>query len=179
MFEVIKKFFRKRKIRKHASKVETTFLPLEQISTASFVIDVQETLFDLLKEDILTWCRKKGIKANIYFFDFRKLNKGEQLMTSIDKTFLRKELNWIGCPTHEKVMPMLQEECDLFVSMVDNGEFPIDFISRCIPARFKVGRFDYPGNEFNMIFSGNGNEDLKFDSRQIFAGLTDFLEKIR
>lgn len=179
MFEFIKNFFRNRKIRKYASTVETKFLPLEQISTASFVIDVQETLFDLLKDDILAWCRKKGIKANIYFFDFRKLSQGEQLMTTIDKTFLRKELSWIGAPAHDKVMPMFQEECDLFVSMVDNGDFPIDYISRCIPAKFKIGRFDYPGNVFNMIFSGNGNENLRFDSRQIFTGLTDFLEKIR
>ena len=98
MIEFVKNFFRRRKIRKFASQIETSFLPIEAIATINAVIDVQETGFDQLKEDLLSWGRRKGIKVNVYFFDFRKLKKGEQLMTSIDKTFLRKELSWIGTP---------------------------------------------------------------------------------
>ena len=179
MFEFMKNFLRRRKIRKFASQIETSFLPIEAIATINAVIDVQETGFDQLKEDLLSWGRRKGIKVNIYFFDFRKLKKGEQLLTSIDKTFLRKELSWIGTPSLGKAAPMLMEESDLFISLIDNGDFPIDFISKCAKARFKIGRYAYDGDAFDMIFHGGVREELRGDVCMIFKELTEFLEKIR
>ena len=179
MFEFVKNFFRRRKIRKFASQIETSFLPIEAIATINAVIDVQETGFDQLKEDLLSWGRRKGIKVNVYFFDFRKLKKGEQLLTSIDKTFLRKELSWIGTPSLGKAAPILMEESDLFISLIDNGDFPIDFISKCAKARFKIGRYAYDGDAFDMIFHGGAREELRGDVCRIFEELTEFLEKIR
>lgn len=179
MFEFVKNFFRRRKIRKFGSQIETSFLPVSKIATVNAVIDVQETGFDQLKEDLLSWGRSKGIKVNVYFFDFRKLKKGEQLMTSIDKTFLRKELSWIGTPSLGKAAPILMEESDLFISLIDNGDFPIDFISKCAKARFKIGRYAYDGDAFDMIFHGGAREELRGDVCRIFEELTEFLEKIR
>ena len=179
MFEFVKNFFRRRKIRKFASPIETSFLPVDKISVVNTVIDVQETGFDQLKEAMLSWGRKKGIKVNIYFFDFRKLKKGEQLLTSIDKTFLRKELSWIGTPSLGKAAPMFMEESDLFISLIDNGDFPIDFISKCVKARFKIGRYAYDGDIYDMIFHGGAREELRGDVCRIFDELIDFLEKIR
>ena len=179
MFEFVKNFFRRRKIRKFASPIETSFLPVDKISVVNTVIDVQETGFDQLKEAMLSWGRKKGIKVNIYFFDFRKLKKGEQLLTSIDKTFLRKELSWIGTPSLGKAAPMFMEESDLFISLIDNGDFPIDFISTCVKARFKIGRYAYDGDVYDMIFHGGAREELRGDVCRIFDELIDFLEKIR
>lgn len=179
MFEFVKNFFRRRKIRKFASPIETSFLPVDKISVVNTVIDVQETGFDQLKEAMLSWGRKKGIKVNIYFFDFRKLKKGEQLLTSIDKTFLRKELSWIGTPSLGKAAPMFLEESDLFISLIDNGDFPIDFISKCVKARFKIGRYAYDGDIYDMIFHGGAREELRGDVCRIFDELIDFLEKIR
>ena len=179
MFEFVKNFFRRRKIRKFASQIETSFLPIEAIATINAVIDVQETGFDQLKEDLLSWGRRKCIKVNVYFFDFRKLKKGEQLLTSIDKTFLRKELSWIGTPSLGKAAPILMEESDLFISLIDNGDFPIDFISKCAKARFKIGRYAYDGDAFDMIFHGGAREELRGDVCRIFEELTEFLEKIR
>ena len=175
----MKNFFRRRKIRKFGSQIETSFLPVSKIATVNAVIDVQETGFDQLKEDLLSWGRRKGIKVNVYFFDFRKLKKGEQLMTSIDKTFLRKELSWIGTPSLGKAAPILMEESDLFISLIDNGDFPIDFISKCAKARFKIGRYAYDGDAFDMIFHGGAREELRGDVCRIFEELTEFLEKIR
>ena len=178
MFEFVKNFFRRRKIQKFRSQVETSFLPIGKIATVNAVIDVQETGFDQLKEDILAWGRRKGIKVNVYFFDFRKLKKGEQLMTSIDKTFLRKELSWIGTPSLGKAAPILMEESDLFISLIDNGDFPIDFISKCAKARFKIGRYAYDGDAFDMIFHGGAREELRGDVCRVFGELTEFLEKV-
>lgn len=179
MFDTILDIFRRRRLKKFASDIPTSLLNLSEIKTANVVIDVEEAGFDLLKEDILTWGRNNGIKVNIYFFDFRKLGTNELLLTSIQTTVIKRELNWFGMPPLEKVAPLIYEKSDLFISLICNGRFAIDFISKCSRARFKIGRFAYKGHPFNMIMSGNSGADLRSDAREIFASATEFLTKIQ
>ena len=53
MFESIKNFFRRRAVRRYSRAIPTGILPLSEISSANIVIDVEETEWDTLKEDIL------------------------------------------------------------------------------------------------------------------------------
>ena len=179
MFDQILKIFRKRKLKKFASDVPTSLLKISDIKTANVVIDVEEAGFDLLKEDILTWGRNNGIKVNIYFFDFRKLGTNELLLTSIQTTVIKRELNWFGMPPIEKVAPLIYENSDLFISLICNDRFPIRFVSNCSRARFKIGRYEYEGHPFNLIMSGSTGADLRSDARQIFASATELLKKIQ
>ena len=179
MLATIKNFFRKRRLSKVASKTPTGFLPLSKISSANFVIDVEEPGFDLLKEDILAWGRSSGIKINIYFFDFRKVGKEELLLTSIQTTILKKELDWLGYPKEDKTAALTEEATDLFVSLIDNSVPAIDLISKCANARFKIGRRSYEGHAFDMIISGTPNEDLRSDSRLILKEMIEYLSKIQ
>ena len=179
MFDQILKIFRKRKLKKFASDVQTSLLKMSDIKTANVVIDVEEAGFDLLKEDILTWGRNNGIKVNIYFFDFRKLGTNELLLTSIQTTVIKRELNWFGMPPIEKVAPLIYENSDLFISLICNDRFPIRFVSNCSRARFKIGRYEYEGHPFNLIMSGSTGADLRSDARQIFASATELLKKIQ
>ena len=179
MFDQILKIFRKRKLKKFASDVPTSLLKVSDIKTANVVIDVEEAGFDLLKEDILTWGRNNGIKVNIYFFDFRKLGANELLLTSIQTTVIKRELNWFGMPPIEKVAPLIYENSDLFISLICNDRFPIRFVSNCSRARFKIGRYEYEGHPFNLIMSGSTGADLRSDARQIFASATELLKKIQ
>lgn len=178
MFDVILRFFRDRKIQKFLSDVPTGIRSLRNISSVNVIIDVEEPGFELLKEDILAWGRQKGLKINIYFFDFRKLGKEELLLTSITTTILRKELDWIGTPEFSKVGTLLYEHSDLFISLIDNGDFPIEFLSKCSKAKFKIGRYGFDGHVYDMVFTGNPTEDLRSDARRIFAAMTGFIEKI-
>lgn len=179
MFEPVKNFFRKRKIRKYSKAVSGEILPVSEISTANIVIDVEEAEWDSLKEDILSWGRSNGIKVNIYFFDFRKIGKNELLLTSIQTTVIKRELNWFGMPPIEKVAPLIYENSDLFISLICNDRFPIRFVSNCSRARFKIGRYEYEGHPFNLIMSGSTGADLRSDARQIFASATELLKKIQ
>ena len=179
MFDKIKNIFRKRKIAKMASDVPTGLLPMSKISTVNVVVDVEEPGFDLLKEDILAWGRNNGLKVSIFFFDFRKLGKDELLLTSIQTTILKKELDWLGAPAFDKISYLVDESSDLFISMIDNDSFAIDYVTRCTKARFKIGRHMYEGHPFDMIISGGGQtEDLRSDSRQVFATISEYLTKI-
>ena len=179
MFDSILKIFRKKRLAKYASDVTTGLLPLSAISTVNVVIDVEEPDFDKLKDDILAWGKQVGLKVNIYFFDFRKITKDELLLTSIQTTIIKKELDWLGMPEFGKIGNLLYEPSDLFISMVDNGDFPIEFLSKCTKARFKIGRCSFAEHSYDMIISGNPTEDLISDSRKIFAAIKDFLTKIK
>ena len=152
---------------------------MSEIQTVNVVIDVEETGFDLLKEDILSWGKTAGKKVNIYFFDFRKLGQDEILMTTIDKTLLRKGLDWLGTPNVPKLSNLFEEKSDLLVSMVDNGDFPIEFLSKCARARFKVGRYEFDGHAYDLVVSGNTGDKCNSDSRKIFAEMVEFLSKIK
>ena len=179
MFDNILEFFRTRKIRRHSSDIPTGLMPMEKISAVNVVIDVEEPGFDILKDDILSWSRQQGLKTNIYFFDFRKLGKDELLLTSIQTTIIKKELDWIGTPDFSKIGTLMNEPSDRFISVVDNGDFPIRFLSSSAKAKFKVGRCGFPGHSYDMVMTGSPAEDLRSDSRQIFAAITEFLKKIR
>lgn len=179
MLNDIKNYFRKRRLEKLASKIPTGFLPLSKISSANFVIDVEEPGFDLLKEDILAWGRTASIKVNIYFLDFRKIGKEELLLTSIQTTILKKDLDWLGHPSHDKMAGLTEDQADMFVSLVDNDTPTIDFISKCAKARFKIGRRSYAGHAFDMIIAGSQTEDLRSDSRLIFKTMLEFITKIQ
>ena len=179
MFENILKIFQRKRLAKFASNVPTGLLPLSDISSVNVVIDVEEPGFDKLKDDVLAWSKQVGLKVNIYFFDFRKISKDELLLTSIQTTIIKKELDWIGMPEFSKIGNLLYEQSDLFISMVDNGDFPIEFLSKCAKARFKIGRCGFPGHSYDMVISGNPTEDLRSDARHTFAAIKEFLTKIR
>ena len=179
IIDTILNIFRRKRLEKFVSNVPTGLIPLSAISSVNVVIDVEEPGFDKLKDDILNWGKQVGLKVNIYFFDFRKITKDELLLTSIQTTIIKKELDWIGMPELSKIGNLLYEPSDLFISMVDNGDFPIEFISKCTKARFKIGRYPFEGHAYDMIISGNPTEDLISDSRKIFAATKEFLTKIR
>ena len=179
IIDTILNIFRRKRLEKFVSNVPTGLIPLSAISSVNVVIDVEEPGFDKLKDDILSWGKQVGLKVNIYFFDFRKITKDELLLTSIQTTIIKKELDWIGMPELSKIGNLLYEPSDIFISMVDNGDFPIEFISKCTKARFKIGRYPFEGHAYDMIISGNPTEDLISDSRKIFAATKEFLTKIR
>lgn len=178
MLNTIKNIFRKRKLNKFKSTVPTGLLPLKEISTVNVVVDVQEPGFDALRAKINDWGRAAGVKLNIYYLDLRKIGKEELLITSIQTTIIKKELDWMGTPDISKVMGLLGEKSDLFISMVDNNDFPIEFISKCARARFKIGRRIFPERVFDMVISGGQTADLRSDSCEVFDAMIEFLNKI-
>lgn len=178
MLTSIKNFFRNRAIKKYSGAIPTGLIPMADISSVNVIIDVEEVGYDILKENILSWGRSLGLKVNIYFFDFRKLAKDELLLTSITNTITKRDLNWLGIPVYEKVAILFEEQSDLLISLIDNGDSPVDYIAQCTRARFKIGRKAYPGHVFDLIISGKQTEGLRSGGSQVFTAITEFLCKI-
>ena len=90
MLEAIKQIFRARALKKNASKVETSLLKLSDIHSAAVFIDVEDTSWEEAKNMLVRYFRDRGIRAELFFFDFRKLDEGERLITSITNTILKR-----------------------------------------------------------------------------------------
>ena len=176
MLEFLKNMLRKRYLKKHASHIPTRITPLERIHSAVAFIDVEDTSFDQCKEDILSFYRENGIKGDIFFFDFRKIGSEERLITSIKTTVLRRDLNWCGKPSQEKIDLMLGSDPDLFISLIDGTDFPIAFMAACSQARFKIGRRQLPGGTFDLVIQDPA--DKRFSEAEVFANIRKFLLKI-
>ncbi len=174
---MLKEFFQRRSLRKDASKEPTGLLPLGKVRSAVAFIDVEDPSFDACKNAIHAFFRDHGIKADIFFIDFRKLTKDERLITSISTTVLRKDLSWFGKPSREKTNLMLSGEPDLFVSLLPVNSFPLEYMARCSRARFKVGRQQLPGPVFDLVALDPQGQRLS--QADAFPAIATLLEKIR
>ena len=176
MFDPIKNAFRRRAIKRYASPIPTGMIPLSQIRTAVTFIDVEDTSFDDCKEAILSFYKENNIKGDIFFFDFRKITSDELLITSIQTTILRRDLNWIGRPNKEKIDLMMASNPDLFISMIKGKCFPLEFMAACSNARFKIGRSQIEGNIFDLIISDPKDKDMS--QNEVFLEVRKYLSKI-
>ena len=174
---MIKAFLRRWSLRKSASTEPTGLLPLQDVHSAVAFISVEGQDFEACKNDILAFCRTHNIKGSVFFFDFRKIEKGERLITSITTTVLRKDLNWYDRPSPEKTRAMLEGEPDLFISLLPANSYPLEYMARCSKARFKVGRQQLPGNVFDLVVLDPA--DKKLSQREAFGEIVKLLETIK
>ena len=174
---MIKEFLRRRSLRKDASVEPTALLPLQAVTSAGAFIDVRDPGFDSCKNAIMAFYREKGIKGEIFFFDFRKIDKGERLITSINTTVLLKDLNWYGRPSREKARIMLEGNPDLLLSLLPAADYPLEYMVRCSTARFKVGRGQLPGNVFDLVALDPPGQALS--QADAFREIVKLLEKIQ
>jgi hypothetical protein len=177
MFGFVKNFFRRKCLRRYCSDITTGIRPLKDLHSAVAFIDVEDISFDICKESILAFFREKGIKGDIFFFDFRKISNEERLITSIKTTVLKKDLNWFGKPVREKIALMSDKSPDLFISLINSSDFPICFMASCSHAKFKIGRRQLPGNVFDMVISDPGNRVLS--QAESFEAMKSYLDKIK
>ncbi len=176
MIESIKKIFRKWALKKHSSTVPTQITPLSDIRTAAAFIDVEDSSFDDCKESILAFYRDNNIKGEIFFLDFRKIDSEERLITSITNTILRKDLNWYGKPSAEKLGLLDNLNPDLFISLAKSTDFPIEFMAKHCRASFKIGREQLPGDVYNLVVSDSQTKSSS--EAEIFEEIKKYIKLI-
>lgn len=167
----------RRSLKRNASRVETGIIPLSQIRHAVALIDVEDTSFDLCKNRILLFFREHNIHCEIFFLDFRKLGDGERLITSINGTILRKDLNWFGRPSDEKMRLLQELNPDLLVAAIPEKNFAFEYIVRVSNARFKIGRQQLSGNVFDIVVQEK--DDTRLNEADAFQKISELLLKIR
>lgn len=173
MMGFIKGYFQEKALRRDAWMEDTGLLPLKEIHTATILMDADIWAFNDCMETISNWLRSHSIRGDFHFFDFRKLEKGELLLTSIQTTILRSNLNWFDCPDRSSIL-LTEQPSDLFISLVKNGDFPNKYMSCCAKARFKVGVVPYPGNPYDLVVSASDDSPTAV----LFEKITEVLARL-
>lgn len=163
MFEFLKNSFRRRSLRRHACNEPTGILPLGEVRTVAVILDAADPSF----ED----CRQ-ALRA---FFSEHKM-KGDLFITGTDDNNRKKECNWFGQPSREIISRLRDMRADLCISLLRDASFPVEFMVKCTPARFKIGRVQLPGSPFDLVVSDPAGQALsQLDS---FHSIRQMLEKI-
>ncbi len=177
MLDFIKTYFRKRSLRKHSSTIATEILPLGKIHSYVAIIDVEEASFDTCKTAIMNFFRGHDIKGCVFFQDFRKIGSEDRLITSIKTTITRKDLDWLGRPSRYKLNVLEEQHPDLFISLVKNPDFAIEYMARVSKARFKIGRSQMGDNLFDFVISDPSGKDVS--QLDCFTAIKGYLTKIQ
>lgn len=190
---LIGNILRKRRLRKYASRVQTGFVPLSDIRTATFIIDAEDHSREKCLDEINSFCSAHKIKARLFHSDFRKFNRNVQPVTDAATTFTRKDIGIFGMPKMKRMRPVIAEDTDLFVSLSPDCRFTMEFLTKAMKARFKIGRCIFPGEPFDLIIrpdgesrqtetemqgkeSGQGQNEKQLE---VFREISGLLEKIR
>ncbi len=177
MFNFVKNIFRKRSLRRHASTVPTEILPLSKIKTYVAIIDVEDSSFDACKSTIMNYFRGMDINGAVFFQDFRKIGSEDRLITSIQTTITKKDLDWLGRPNKYKMGVLEERAPDVFISLIKEPDFAIEYMARTSKARFKIGRKQLGGDLFDLVVSDPAGKDLsQLDS---FNAMKNYLGKIQ
>ena len=177
MLEFVKKIFRRRRLKKHASTVPTEILPLSQIKSYVAIIDVEDTSYDTCKTSILNYFRNLDIRGAVFFQDFRKIGSEDRLITSIQTTITKKDLDWLGRPSKYKLGVLEEQNPDLFISLIKEPDFAIEYMTKTSKARFKIGRKQMDGNLFDLVISDPAGKDIS--QLESFNAIKSYLGKIR
>jgi protein-tyrosine phosphatase len=71
---------------------------------------------------------------------------------------------------------MLNGEPDLFISLLPNAIYPLEYMARCSRARFKAGRQQLPGNVFDLVVMDPADKTLS--QLEAFREIVKMLETV-
>ncbi len=184
--------FRKRRLKKDASGVQTGFLPLSEIRSAVVVVDGAAAMVGKCAEQVEKFCETNKIALRFMYIDLRKYNSKIQPPTDLVKTLVRRDLNWYGRPNPLRTAQILSSPVDLYICLYAGDEYCVRYISSSVQARFKVGLRGYGGDPFNMVVSppedltseGTGSSDSHLDSASVdvealFLKISELLVSVR
>ena len=174
MFDFVKNIFRRSALKRHASTVPTEILPLTKIKSYVAIIDVEDPSFDTCKSTIMNYFRGMDINGAVFFQDFRKIGSEDRLITSIQTTITKKDLDWLGRPNKYKMGVLEERAPDVFISLIKEPDFAIEYMARASKARFKIGRKQLGGDLFDLVVSDPAGKELSqldsFNAMKVYLG---------
>ena len=175
--ETFQNFFRKQSLKRHSSNVQTEILPISKIKSYAAIIDVEDTSYDSCKTAIINFFRHYEINGIIFFQDFREISSGERLITSIQTTITKKDLNWYGRPSDYKLKVLAERDPDILICLIADPSYPMEYLIRTSKARFKIGRKQLGGNVFDVVLQDP--EGKHISQLESFNAVKNLLLKIK
>lgn len=168
-------FFRRRRLKKEARKEATAFLPLSAIKAMAVVLDCADNELDGCLEAIRKFCKVNQIELTVLYVDFEEKGNTER-----ENTIYRRDLNLFGYPSTRKAGTFLGKWFDCFICLSDSSRFCMEYLSKAVDARFKIGVKPVYDDPYDIIVvpSENGTQG-KSSQKDFFLTVKDIIEKIR
>lgn len=182
----IGQWLRNRRLRKYRSSIPTGFVPLSGMKKATVILDAEDPTWEECRKEAEDFFRSRGIATDFIYTDFRKFSNGIKPVTEASRTLFRRDIRCFGLPRMKKVRPMLDGQTDLLLSFSTCSDFIMEFVTKSIKARFRIGRCHFPGEPFDMMVVpvAQAEKDQEEPVEQapqteVFRTVADFLPKIK
>lgn len=171
-------FFRKKGLKKYGSTIKTGMIPLTSVQDVTVLLDSADRHMESSVKLINDFFRNAGIKPDIIYIDTRnKKARKKGAATDPIMTFERKDLNWYGRLKTRFLKSFMEAHQDLYIDLTVRDDYPVVFMSKVIPAKFKVGCIQSRNTPFNLTVTSPDPSDI--DSTTLFKGIMDLLVKIK
>ena len=140
MFDFIKNIFRGKVINKTGNDIQTGLTPVSNLHSVTVLLDINDAREEGCLDRIRKYFKTRGMSCEIWFLDLNKKHKEGEESPDPERTITKKDLNWFDKPSRERINKISGENPELFISLVNNNSFTIAFITKSLPAKFKIGR---------------------------------------
>ena len=83
----------------------------------------------------------------------------------------------LGRPNKYKLNVLKEMNPDVFISLINDPGFAVEYMARTSNARFKIGRKQLPGNLFDLVIKDPAGKDLS--QLQSFQAMKEYLNRIQ
>ena len=105
------------------------------------------------------------------------MEKEQPYKTNVEETVIRGDLNWYDKPRGEKIDRMLFDSYDVLISLVNRNDFPLEFMTRCTNAKFKIGRQQINDTAFDLVITAPSGK--RVTGAESFEAMREFLTMIK
>ena len=166
-------YLRRRALRRSLSKVPTAIIPITDIRSATVLLDAADPSFEECERRVRAYFRSRSVSVEVIYTCLSKLDRGGEAPVDRASALLLQDLDWYGRPSSQKTASLAGSQTDLFISLCPEKNYPAEYISYCIPARFKMGRFPLP--VYDVVLDGREGQS----QTEVFRSIEDLFTKIK
>lgn len=160
MYGLITLIVRMNALRKHSSKEPTAITPLEGMKKVVLFLDSNELSSLRDTNRAKAFFASRGIALEAYEM-------------GID----RSDVNLWGIFKKGRNLAVARGDEDLFISLLKNDPFTVEYAARTSRAPFKIGRAQLRGGVYDVVFSNP--EGSEFTQSEVLDAVLDFLVKVK
>ncbi len=157
----LKEYLRRRLLRRCSWKGTTGLRPLKGMKTATVLLDVSQEGSAEFRTRVKNWFLSRGIRASLFYFDFRKPSKDAKPLSPTGDTLTLRQLScYTKRPLLDKFNKSFFSECNIFVSFVENDSFALKYMSAAVPASFKIGAVGGEAYPYDLVVSAHSPDEM-------------------
>jgi hypothetical protein len=166
-------YLRRRALHKSLSKVPTAIIPITDVRSATVLLDAADPSFEECERNVRAYFRSRSVPVKVIYTCLSKLGKDAPVPADRASALFLKDLGWFGRPSSQKISSLAGAQTDLFISLCTEKNYPAEYISHCIPARFKLGRF--PLSVYDIVLDGREGQS----QTEVFRSIEELFTKIK